>query len=285
MRWMLDALTRLPLSVLYAVGGAVRFAAFHVVRWRRGVALANIAAAFPDRGAAEHRAILRASYDNLGDVLAETVWAYGAGAAQLADRVAIDGGEHIVAAVARGQSPLLLAGHFCNWEWLLLAAGATLHVPIDAVYKPPRQRVFDEFLRDGRSRFGGNPVAYKSFVVEMMRRRGEPRCYAMVADQTPIAQDDKYWTTFMGRDTAFYVGADTIARLLKSPVMFVGMRRVARGRYRVGITPIAAPPYASAGAHDIVEAYVRLLEAEIRESPADWLWIHRKWKYPRPMYA
>jgi len=27
------------------------------------------------------------------------------------------------------------------------------------------------------------------------------------------------------------------------------------------------------------------LESEIRESPADWLWIHRKWKYPKPMYA
>jgi KDO2-lipid IV(A) lauroyltransferase len=282
---MLDALTRLPLSVLYAIAGAVRFAAFHVVRWRRGVALANIAAAFPAHNVAEHAAILRASYDNLGDVLAETVWAYGAGAAQLSERVAIDGGDLIVDAIARGQSPLLLAGHFCNWEWLLLAAGATLKVPIDAVYKPPRQRVFDDFLRDGRSRFGGNPVAYKSFVVEMMRRRGEPRCYAMVADQTPIAQDDKYWTTFMGRDTAFYVGADTIARMLKSPVMFVGMRRVARGRYRVGITTIASPPYAKAGTHDIVEAYVRLLEAEIRESPADWLWIHRKWKYPKPLYA
>jgi KDO2-lipid IV(A) lauroyltransferase len=282
---MLDALTRLPLSVLYAIGGAVRFAAFHVVRWRRGIALANIAAAFPERSAGEHRTILRASYDNLGDVLSETVWAYGASAEALSARVAIDGGNHITGAIARGESPLLLAGHFCNWEWLLLAAGATLRVPIDAVYKPPRQRVFDDFLREGRSRFGGRPVAYKSFVVEMMRRRGEARCYAMVADQTPIAQDDKYWTTFMGRDTAFYVGADTVARMLKAPVMFVGMRRVARGRYHVRIAPIASPPYAKAGAHDIVEAYVRLLEAEIRESPADWLWIHRKWKYAKPMYA
>ena len=141
----------------------------------------------------------------------------------------IEGGDLIAGPIGEGRSLLLLTAHFCNWEWLLLAAGAQLRVPIDAVYKPPRQRVFDDFLRDGRSRFGGNPVAYKGFVMEMIRRRGEARCYAMVADQTPIAQDEKYWTRFMGRDTAFYVGADTIARTLKAQVLFVGMqRRVAR---------------------------------------------------------
>ena len=32
----------------------------------------------------------------------------------------------------------------------------------------------------------------------------------------------------------------------------------------------------------IIEAYARKLEAEIRASPPDWLWVHHKWKYPRP---
>ena len=282
---MLDALTRLPLPVLYAIGRGVRFVAFHVVRWRRSIAMENIAGAFPERSHAEHVAILRASYDNLCDVLAETVWAYGAGAAQLCERVTIEGSQFIRQPIEAGQSLLLLTAHFCNWEWLLLAAGAHLQVPIDAVYKPPRQRVFDDFLREGRSRFGGNPVAYKGFVMEMMRRRADARCYAMVADQTPIEQDDKCWTTFMGRDTAFYVGADTIARTVKVPVFFVAMQRVARGRYHVKVTPIASPPYDRGQKHVIVETYARLLEAEIRKSPADWLWIHRKWKYRKPLYA
>lgn len=285
MRWMLDALTRLPLPLLYAISRGVRFIAFHIVRWRRTIALDNIARAFPDLAPAEHAAILRASYDNLCDVLAETIWAYGADASEFRDRVTIEGGELITGPIANGKSLLLLTAHFCNWEWLLLCAGAQLNVPIDAVYKPPRQRVFDDFLRDGRSRFGGNPVAYKGFVMEMLRRRAEARCYAMVADQTPIAQDEKHWTRFMGRDTAFYVGADTIARMVKLPVLFVGMQRKSRGRYHVTVTPVATPPYARDSGSAIVEAYVRLLEQEIRTSPADWLWIHRKWKYRKPPYA
>ena len=35
----------------------------------------------------------------------------------------------------------------------------------------------------------------------------------------------------------------------------------------------------------IVEAYARKLEEEIRASPADWLWVHNKWKYPKPAPA
>jgi KDO2-lipid IV(A) lauroyltransferase len=107
----------------------------------------------------------------------------------------------------------------------------------------------------------------------------------MVADQTPIAEDEKYWTQFLGRETAFYVGADTIARIVKGPVLFVAMQREGRGRYRVQVTPLAAPPYEPGSKHTVVERYVRLLEAEILQSPADWLWIHRKWKYAKPVYG
>ena len=35
----------------------------------------------------------------------------------------------------------------------------------------------------------------------------------------------------------------------------------------------------------VVERYARALEGEIRRSPADWLWVHRKWKYGRPRAA
>ena len=285
MRFLLVLLTRLPLPILYAIGRGVFVIAFHGLRWRRAIAADNLAITFPDRTPAERRLLLRQAYRNLCDVLAETIWAYGASARALLERVTIVNAEAVVEPIGNGQSVLLLAGHFCNWEWLLLAAGAALGVPVDAVYKPPRQRVFDDFLRHGRSRFGGHPVAYRGFVAEIMKRQGTPRCYAMVADQTPIAEDEKYWTQFLGRDTAFYVGADTIARIVKGPVFFVAMQREGRGRYRVQVTPLAAPPYEPGSKHTVVERYVRLLEAEILQSPADWLWIHRKWKYAKPVYG
>jgi lauroyl/myristoyl acyltransferase len=30
-----------------------------------------------------------------------------------------------------------------------------------------------------------------------------------------------------------------------------------------------------------MEHFARMLEAAIRESPADWLWLQKRWKYPK----
>jgi lauroyl/myristoyl acyltransferase len=31
-----------------------------------------------------------------------------------------------------------------------------------------------------------------------------------------------------------------------------------------------------------MEGFARKLEAAIQESPPDWLWLQRRWKYPKP---
>ncbi len=285
MGFLLKLLTRLPLPVLYGISSALYVLAFHIVRWRRLVAARNIANAFPALTQREHAAILRQSYRNLCDVMVEATWAWGASAEALSARVSIDNPELIRRHFDAGRSVLLLTAHFCNWEWLLLAAGAHLGMPIDAVYKPSRQRSVDDFLRGARARFGGNPIPYKDFIVELMKRRSQVRAYAMVADQTPIRKDEKHWTHFLHQDTAFYVGAEKIARILKAPVLFVEMHRVRRGHYAVRLSEIAAPPYHRGAEAMIVEHYARALESEIRQSPPDWLWVHRKWKYGKPVYG
>ena len=57
----------------------------------------------------------------------------------------------------------------------------------------------------------------------------------MNADQAPVSTDKRYWTRFLGQDTAFYVGAEQIARATRLPVLYVLMRRVRRGFYEVEI--------------------------------------------------
>ena len=281
MRHVLKFLTRLPLPVLYALGQFAYFVTFHVVRWHRELAVRNLANAFPEKSPQERAALLKQSYVNLGQTLAETFWGFGASAEELAQRVAIENVDVIERFVAERRPVVVLTAHVCNWEWLLPAAGAQFGIPIDAVYKPLRVAVLDEFIRETRSRFGGKPIPIQSFLFELMRRAGEPRAYAMVADQTPPRNMDKYWTRFLNQDTAFFTGADKIARFLDAPVVYVAMRRVRKGYYSVRLHVLVEPPY-EADEIDVVERYARRLEAEIRAHPADWLWVHNKWKYPRP---
>ena len=60
------------------------------------------------------------------------------------------------------------------------------------------------------------------------------------------------------------------------------MRRVRRGYYSVKLTEIGAPPYDEGADVRIVEEYARCLERDVRDSPADWLWLQNKWKIPKP---
>jgi KDO2-lipid IV(A) lauroyltransferase len=287
--FLLKSLTRLPLPVLYELSRALFRCAYYVFHWRRPLAAANLRNAFPEKTEAERAAILKQSYRNLADLIFETVYGFGASPAEMQRRVRIENPEVLRQCTERGQSVVLLAAHFCNWEWLLLTAGAQLGLPIDAVYKPQRVAGFDRFLREGRSRFGGNPIPANNFLFDVMKRKKEARAYALVADQTPQKGEEKHWSRFLNQDTAFFVGADKIARILNAPVLFVSMRREQQGFYSARLELLASPPYERGADRDmgaeIIERYARALEQEIRQSPADWLWIHRKWKYAKPLYA
>lgn len=282
MRFFLEGLARLPLASLHRLGAVLAFVANHLFRWRRKLALANIARSFPGLPAAEHRRILDQSYRNLGDLLAEILWSHRASREELAARVTVENPELVNAETRAGRSVLLMTAHFCNWEWQVLAGNLALDAPMFPVYKPQRAGAIDRFLRDTRSRFGGELIPHKELTRRLVRSRSEAHVYALVADQTPTPDEPKHWTTFLNQDSAFFVGADAIARILKAPVMFVHMRRVGRGRYVMRVSRLTGPPYRHGPSTGVIEAYARALETEIRASPADWLWVHRKWKYAPP---
>lgn len=283
MRVVLKALTHLPLPIMYAVGYFVFFIVFYLARWRRDRAKDDIANAFPEMSPKERAAILKASYRNLADAVAESFWGFGASPEAIKARVTIEDPELIQHAIDRKQTLLLLAAHHGNWEWLLLAAGAHFAIPIDVVYQPQRFAPLDAFLRDVRCRFGGKLIPRKEFIYALLSHNADqPRAYALIADQTPRRQDPKYWTRFLRQDTAFFVGAGKVAKYLESPVYFVSMRRTGRGHYTVRLEVLAEPPYEDLDDAMIVERYARALERSIIDSPADWLWLQKKWKYARP---
>jgi len=282
MRFFLKALTYIPLPILYAIGYVAYFIAFHVMRWRRDRAERDVANAFPEKSAEWRATLLRQCYRNLADTIVEAFWGFGASAEQLKARVKFADADLIRRAIDRRQTIVLLAAHHGNWEWLLLAAGANFPIPIDVVYQPQRLASLDEFLRDMRCRFGGKLIPRKQFVYELLSHAGEPRAYALIADQTPRKEDPKHWTRFLRQDTAFFVGAGKIAKFLESPVYFVSMKRERRGYYEVRLDVLAEPPYEDIDDAVIVERYARCLERAILDSPADWLWLQKKWKYAKP---
>jgi len=279
--FFLKLLSRLPLGVLYALTDGLYGFVYHIWRFRRELSLSNLRNSFPDKSAAELELIARQAYRNACNMIAEILKGSIIGEQELRRRVRILNIDALARFTQAGRSVIMLASHHCNWEWLLLAGCLEPGIRVDTVYKPLRVAAIDHFILEMRSRFGGNPIPVKDFVAAVLRRRGAARVLALVADQTPPLSDEKHWTRFLNQDTAFFVGADRIARIMRAPVFFVGIRRVRRGYYEARLQLLAEPPY-SGTSESIIERYARAAEAHITEHPADWLWMYRKWKYQKP---
>ena len=166
---------------------------------------------------------------------------------------------------------------------MLLALSLELGFPLDAAYKPLVDSWAEREMKKVRSRFGSRLIPAKELLADIIRRGKAVRAVAMVADQEPTTSEHKHWTRFLNRDTAFYMGPEEIARVTRFPVFFLGMKRLARGRYEVRFVPLSRPGE-SPQTGELTERYARLVEQQIRDAPPDWPWSHKRWKLRKPLY-
>jgi Kdo2-lipid IVA lauroyltransferase/acyltransferase len=281
--WWARLLARIPLSVLYGFAGLLGWLAFYVYPYREHVARENLAKAFPDFDEGQLRAVIRRYYRGYAQMLVEIIKSVSLPAEEIRRRVRIVNLEAPRSLLAQGQSVLLVAAHQCNWEWMLLALSLELGYPLDAAYKPLVDNWAEREMKKVRTRFGGRLVPAQDLLADIIKRRDVVRAIAMVADQEPTTSEHKYWTRFLGRETAFYMGPEEIARVTRLPVFFIGMRRIARGYYEMEFQPLsAAGQTLPSGA--LMEAYARLVEKQIHAAPPDWPWSHKRWKLKRSLY-
>ncbi len=167
---------------------------------------------------------------------------------------------------------------------MLLAFSTQLGMPVDAAYKPLVDSWAEREMLALRSRFGARMVPSQQLLGDIIQKRNTPRVIALVADQEPVSSERKHWQKFLNRDTAFFLGAEEIARSARYAAFFVKLKRVARGHYQAEFVPLAAageqlPPANSPGA---TRAWSRIRFAN---SPADWPWSHKRWKLKKPLYG
>lgn len=277
--WVLRLLSNVPLSLLYRVSDFAFAIAFYILRYRRSVVQENLARSFPEKSSRERASIEREFYRNLADYAMETLKLLTISQEELTRRVVFKNPEVIREFTDHGQSVLLLASHQFNWEWLLASGSFSLAIPIDFVYQPQRDKVFNEFSLTSRTRFGAHPIKRESVGREAVKRKHIVRGTAIVADQFPGHENFKrYWTSFLGQRTAFFHGISQLVVLTQSPVFYSAIRKIQRGYYEVELILLTRPPYRTDDSDRVIEQYVAHTEAAIRARPEGWLWSHKRWK-------
>ena len=134
---------------------------------------------------------------------------------------------------------VLIGGHQCNFEWMLLRLSLELGSGLIGVYKPMGSAWAERYFLSIRSKFGARLLSSKSIRQELGAIR-DARAFGLVADQVPRTSPERHWTTFLHQDTAFFKGPERMARLLRAQVVYVSMRRFARGRYEIELEPMTA---------------------------------------------
>jgi Kdo2-lipid IVA lauroyltransferase/acyltransferase len=281
---MIKLLSRLPWALLYALSAFLYFLAYYVVHHRAHVIREQLERVFPNESAAQRDAVHKQFLKNFCDVLVELLKSVSMSEADMRRRMHVTNVDLARRYLDAGQSVMLMTSHLGNWEWLLHGVTLQLGYPVDAAYKPLHDQWAERLMLDLRSRFGARLIPAKELLADFFRRRGIVRAIGMNADQAPVSTDQRYWTQFLGQETAFYVGAEQIARATRLPILYARVARLRRSYYEVEFLPLwdgreALEP------NQVTERYARACEADVLKCPADWLWSYRRWRLQKPLYG
>jgi Kdo2-lipid IVA lauroyltransferase/acyltransferase len=282
--WWVRLLSTLPFPALYAFASFLAFLAYRVFPYRQAVVRENLTKAFPEMDEAALRDVMKRYYLGFAQVLVELIKAATLSADELLQRVHITGLEGPRALLDAGKPVLLVAAHQCNWEWMLLGLSQQIGYRIDAAYKPLVNPWAEREMLTIRTRFGSRLVPAKQLLGDIIQHRKDVRAICMVADQEPTTSEHKHWTRFLNRETAFFMGAEEIARVTRYPAFFVGMRRVKRGFYEIDLQPLTKDGE-KLTTGEMTERYARMVEKQIREAPPDWPWSHKRWRLKKSLYG
>ncbi|MEL7538473.1 MAG: lipid A biosynthesis lauroyl acyltransferase [Pseudomonadota bacterium] len=263
----------LPWPVRRAAGRAIGRLARVLLKQRREIAAANIARCLPALAPNEHERLLREHFDALGIGVMELGLAWYGSEAELARRASIVGAEHLATARAQGRGVLLVCGHFttldvCN----RLLAPVARHA---GVWRPLGNPVADRWTRNGRLR-GAAELFEKSAFRRAIRWLRGGGALLMAADQADRSEG-AITASFFGHDAATNVTAWRLARSTGCVLVPVVAGRDADNRYVLefdapldGITEQTAPAAAA--------ALNAAIERQARRYPAQYYWIHRRFK-------
>ncbi len=272
-------LSLFPLWFLYAFAEMAAFIGYHVLRYRKAVVIENLTLAFPEKSKTEIRKIARGFYRQFWQGSMESIKGFRFTKRDWKERVPLTNKEEVLSYLNKGVPVILMSGHVANWEWPAFSIGAQMEYPMEFLYKPLKNKKFEEIVLRMRTRHGGTAVPKDLAMREIIKRRRVPRLIGIIGDQLPSIGTEKVWLDFLNRETAFYVGAERIAKMTQYAVFYTDTQRTGRGQYSVTYKKIASPPYEKGDSIGIIEKYRDLLEETIHRNPSDYLWSHKRWKY------
>ena len=267
-------LSRLPRGALLLLGKLLGNLFYLLGRSRRHTTRVNIGLCFNELNPTEQASLVKASIRDNAVGFLETCIAWFNPGQIRPDMIEISGQQHLIDAVSAGQGVILVGAHYSTLDLggLLMSK----YHKVGVMYRANKNPLFDRFMRNSRQRFCAT-VIERGDMRSVIRfiRQGGVMWYAPDQDYGP---KQSVFAPFFGVEAATITVIPRLVKINNSAVLILAHHRTPDGKgYRVSISkPLSDYPTGD----DVVDATTinRYLEDEIRKFPAQYMWLHRRFK-------
>jgi len=280
--WTLMAvLQALPLRWVARIGRAGGALAYVLDARHRKVAVKNMSLCFPEKPAAEITALAKENFRRLGENYASAVKTSSMSAEAIRPHLSFAGCDKVARFRQDGtpQSCVVAVGHFGNFELYVRFGDYITGFKAASTYRALRQPSLNRLMQSMRSRSGCQFFE---------RRTGAAALKAAMSDSGLLlglftdqhAGDTGIKLPFFGRDCSTSAAPAVFALRYGCPLHTAICYRVGLAKWHVEVgdeipTLVDGEPRSSA---DIMRDVNAAYEAGIRRDPANWFWVHNRWK-------
>ena len=266
----------LPLPLLATLGRGVGRLLHALAGSRRAVAQRNLALCFPERSAEWRDALVREHFQWLGRSILERGVLWYASHARLKRLIHVEG--DVLLAERSERAVMWLVPHFVALDVAGAATQLFQRQQVASIYQEQSDAVMDAAIRRGRLRFNQGEVFPRSDSAKPLIRAIKKRWAFFNLPDMDFGLRDAAFVPFFGIPASTLLAPSRMARALNMVVQPVVADMLPGGQgYRVRFLEAWAQ-FPSDDALADTAAMNRWIEAEIRRNPAQYLWVHKRFK-------
>jgi KDO2-lipid IV(A) lauroyltransferase len=270
-------LALLPHAIAIKAGEILGLLVFYLWKSRRSIAIENIEKS--SINSSQPAAILaKDTFKNMGRSLVEVIKIYFGLGKRLVDSVEIRGIENYRKAKAKNKGVIVITGHCGNWEMSAIVFGFKV-APIYGVARKQNNPYFHAFVERLRATYG-NRIIYKEGALKTIFSALKKRQNVGILMDQAVLKNEGYIIDFLGRPAWTTKMPALIARRTGAAVLPAFLHREGKG-HALTFYPQVELSTNEDDEKAVIEdtkKFSSYIENYIKEHPAEWLWIHRRWK-------
>ena len=270
----------LPVRLQAALGRALGALLHALAKDRRRIATRNIELCLSELDSVARAKLVREHFRWLGRSILERGLLWYAPRERLERLIEVEGDVHLA---ERTDAPVMwLVPHFMALEVAAAAVQLFQKRRGATIYQAQSNPVFDAAVRQGRLRFGGSELFTRQDSAKPLIRaiRQQGLGFFNLPDMD-FGIKDAAFVPFFGVPAATLLAPSRMARMLGMTVQPVIAEMLEHGGWRVRFLP-PLPNWPSDDALADTLHMNQWIEAEVRRCPAQYLWVHKRFKTRPP---